>query len=474
MTFQISAGERTLFTGLITVFCTGLSFGNDLTAEEVIKTAKWSAVPLGVGVMAHQAEIQGLFKSNQILSYVIADMNAPGVEIKFPYLSDKRQTTSRMIKEQYPNAVAGINGSYFALYPAKGGHTTYLKAKGEVIPPETKKKPTLRYVEGALVLHEDKRLSEIRKIPSSGWDSLEKNYSDIMANSPLLMKDGSIVGGKFQSFGNHCSSRHPRSAVGITADRKLILMTADGRRKESQGLTCQETAEVMKALGCVEALNLDGGGSTTLYGSGQPFNGVLNYPTDNQKFDHRGERSCANAIAIIAQPLAGKEGGAEAGQNATAQTTGASSAVNSGSAYIIESRSNGKNGNRYRDKGFEDSHIAIKAEGTTPSGGGRVSTDAGAVAEWNPVISAAGKYRVSVTYPALSPSESGMAIYTVNSAAGKQSFEVNQGMQPNTWVPLGVFNFAPNGNGYVQLKGAENSAPGRKIFAGAVKFESVP
>lgn len=436
--------RMTLAAGLIFSATAGWT---DPAVFASLRSASWTETALGDGVVARQARISGIFNSNQIISYVEADLSNPAVKVVFPYLTDKRQTTSQMIKSQYPDAVAGINGTYFALYPAKGGHTTYLKANNEVIPPQGKPNLTARHVEGALVIDQNKRMFNVEKLPSSGWGSLERHYTDIMANAPLLLKDGLIPGGNFKIFGNHCSNRHPRSAVGITADKKLILMTADGRRKESQGLSCRETAIVMQGLGCVAALNLDGGGSTTLYGKGK---GVMNYPTDNKKLDHGGERPCANAIAVISQP----------GQTLAL-----------GADYLIESRPNGINGNRYRDKGFADTSTSVRAPGTSADIGTRIGIEPGAVAEWNPVISAPGKYKVSVSYPVIPPVDATTVIYTVSHAGGKQAFSIDQGMRHNQWITLGTFDFSPTGNGYVQMTAAPTGRSNGKPYAGTVKFE---
>jgi exopolysaccharide biosynthesis protein len=60
-----------------------------------------------------------------------------------------------------------------------------------------------------------------------------------------------------------------------------------------------ELQQVMRWLGCVSALNLDGGGSSTMYIKGEPENGVVNYPSDNKKFDHAGEREVANTVLLV-------------------------------------------------------------------------------------------------------------------------------------------------------------------------------
>lgn len=70
-------------------------------------------------------------------------------------------------------------------------------------------------------------------------------------------------------------SAHPdRSAVGVTADGKIVLFICDGRIDASQGAYMKELGPIMKSLGCVHAMNLDGGGSTGMWVSGA---GMINY-----------------------------------------------------------------------------------------------------------------------------------------------------------------------------------------------------
>jgi exopolysaccharide biosynthesis protein len=63
-------------------------------------------------------------------------------------------------------------------------------------------------------------------------------------------------------------------------------------------MTLNELADLMLVLHCKDAVNLDGGGSTTMCISGKPFNGIVNMPCDNKKFDHEGERAVSDIIII--------------------------------------------------------------------------------------------------------------------------------------------------------------------------------
>ena len=75
---------------------------------------------------------------------------------------------------------------------------------------------------------------------------------------------------------------HPRTAIGVDTDlNRVIIVAVDGRQSHSRGLTLQETAVLLRRLGAEEALNLDGGGSSTMLAreSGEPV-AVVNQPSD--------------------------------------------------------------------------------------------------------------------------------------------------------------------------------------------------
>ena len=92
---------------------------------------------------------------------------------------------------------------------------------------------------------------------------------------------------------------HPRTAVGIDADgRRLLILVVDGRSAASRGYTMVELANMMQALGAENALNLDGGGSTTMVGhtdAGQLS--VLNSPSDGT------QRRVPNGLAVFSNPI---------------------------------------------------------------------------------------------------------------------------------------------------------------------------
>ncbi|MDX2437006.1 MAG: phosphodiester glycosidase family protein [Acidobacteriota bacterium] len=86
-------------------------------------------------------------------------------------------------------------------------------------------------------------------------------------------------------------ARHPRTAAGVRADGTLLFVTVDGRQPEtSVGMSIPELTDLMLELGCVSAINLDGGGSTTMVIEGQ----VVNRPSSSG-----GDRRNADAILLF-------------------------------------------------------------------------------------------------------------------------------------------------------------------------------
>lgn len=85
-------------------------------------------------------------------------------------------------------------------------------------------------------------------------------------------------------------ARHPRTAIGWRPDGKLVLVVVDGRQPASTGMTIEELAALMRELDCTDAMNLDGGGSTTM---------VIRNRIVNRPSDPTGERPVSDALLIV-------------------------------------------------------------------------------------------------------------------------------------------------------------------------------
>ena len=87
----------------------------------------------------------------------------------------------------------------------------------------------------------------------------------IVSGGPYLVKNNEVYVDMTAQKLSAIGGRNPRTAIGYTKDNNLIMLTADGREGASIGLTLFELASLMKEFGCVNAMNLDGGGSTVMY-----------------------------------------------------------------------------------------------------------------------------------------------------------------------------------------------------------------
>jgi exopolysaccharide biosynthesis protein len=85
------------------------------------------------------------------------------------------------------------------------------------------------------------------------------------------------------------NTRHPRSAICVDNLNRVLFVAIDGRYSLSDGLFMSEIADVMQSLGCTNAMNLDGGGSTNLYANGK---------TINRPSDATGPRPVVSAILV--------------------------------------------------------------------------------------------------------------------------------------------------------------------------------
>lgn len=117
--------------------------------------------------------------------------------------------------------------------------------------------------------------------------------TDAVAGWPVLVHDGAPL--PLPSGDTLVTGRHPRTAVGFS-DEYIFLVTVDGRQPGwSDGITLAELADLLLALGAREAVNLDGGGSTTMVvrPPGETELVVANVPSDGA------ERVVANALLVL-------------------------------------------------------------------------------------------------------------------------------------------------------------------------------
>lgn len=230
--------------------------------------------------------------------------------------ADNRESTADFAARL--NAPVAVNGGYFTMNKTPAGHVGLLAIDGNVIEPATRsvsrenvRFPTARAAIGftengkmdiAWVRTEDDGLlawddplentpetAAAEPDPESGnrWQ-----MRDAIGAGPMLIEAGQkqVTSDAEVFFGTSIPLVHPRTAAGYSKDGKLFLLVVDGRQPESRGVSLDELAAMMQDLGAFEALNLDGGGSSTMIADGV----LLNRPGGGEY-----QREVMSAIAVL-------------------------------------------------------------------------------------------------------------------------------------------------------------------------------
>ena len=231
--------------------------------------------------------------------YVEVNERAPEIETTVVMAADenRRETVSSMAARLDASIV--VNGGYFRMDLNPTRHVGLLMIDSVVIQPNIsavtrseQRFPLARAAVGffdggqidvAWVFNRGDSLLEVSRPPAhtpgqpdTGLFNQGRFWPvrEALGGGPSLISGGEIqvTSDEEVFFGTSIPKIHPRTACGYTAEGKLILLVVDGRQEGSRGVDLPELALIMQQLGCVEALNLDGGGSSTLVAGGQLIN----------------------------------------------------------------------------------------------------------------------------------------------------------------------------------------------------------
>ena len=263
--------------------------GADKRDSLLIIKADWKVTTTQEGLTHKQAQIKGLFNSVQSINLIEIPRSA---KMKVGIAGDEgMKRTSQQATEK--GALAAINGTYYNM--VTGNSVCFYKINDQVLDTTTNGEFKSR-VNGAI--REVKGNIEIIDWNKEIEANYKKNKGTVLASGPIMVDNGRI------SDWSKCDkkfieTRHPRSAIFTKKNGTIVFLTVDGRSEgNAAGMSIPELAYLAKILGAEDAINLDGGGSTTLWLKGAPENGVLNYPSDNKLFDHKGERSVSNIFYV--------------------------------------------------------------------------------------------------------------------------------------------------------------------------------
>ena len=216
-----------------------------------------------------------------VIHTLTIDLTTPGLTLGATASSQRKQRTSVFAKAV--NATAATNADFFSYTDY---HTSGLAAGNGAAWSDTTDTATsanlafgpmqVDLIDAATVLAFD-----------SSW------MTGVVSGHPQIIRNGTAI--TTNSSSAACSTRNPRTAIGMTQNRdKLWMFVVDGRTSASVGMLCTEIATYLKALGAYDAINLDGGGSSTMYLKGT---GVVNVPSDGS------ERVVGNHLAVFAPAL---------------------------------------------------------------------------------------------------------------------------------------------------------------------------
>jgi exopolysaccharide biosynthesis protein len=259
----------------------------------VFVNAKWQKTNVAkrTTLITHQFSNKNLFAANQNVSYIVVKNSKRALVFALGFQEKELKTTSAFGAEN--QSIAALNGTFFDV--KNGGSVDYIKVDGKVISTNKlgKNNTRAKHQQAAVVITNGK-LSIKKWDNTTDWEQ-KLTEENVMQSGPLLTLNNVDEVLDTVAFNR---LRHPRTCVGIKANGSVILLTADGRNENAAGMSLFELTKIMRWLGCTSAINLDGGGSTTLWINGFANNGVVNYPTDLKKWDHHGERKVANVILL--------------------------------------------------------------------------------------------------------------------------------------------------------------------------------
>ena len=210
--------------------------------------------------------------------------------------------TSTMGEEA--NAQLAINAAYWAASKKRVTNKplTFVKINGEVMSKTDIR--TVPRVNGLLLMNEQ-GIEIVVSEDAPDYPTLENKlskYDNVLACGPALIDDGKKISYEWTKSGDEILKRkfkshwlrNPRSAIGRDAAGNIYFIVVDGRHQgKAMGMTVEQLTELCSWLGLVDALNLDGGRSSTLWSRKY---GVINYPSANRQFDHEGERRVSSVI----------------------------------------------------------------------------------------------------------------------------------------------------------------------------------
>lgn len=262
-------------------------------AFAALNSVDWGWRPVnGSKVEAGSASVS-VFGAMQTISMVRFPMAEHTLSI---YESDGPAAAVTSSLGEASGALAAINASFF---DKKKLPTEFVKDDGKVVC--TRPANGASRSNGMLRIKDKKgkSIDILTVVDSMSTVKAARGWYEAIVSGPVLMEDGKVVDYSNDTkrlSGTFHTRRHPRTLMGYTKDGWVYFIVVDGRFPgQGEGMTIPDLQSLCKYLGLHEAMNYDGGGSSTLWTKEY---GVINHPYDNRTFDHKGERKVPNALIV--------------------------------------------------------------------------------------------------------------------------------------------------------------------------------
>ena len=194
---------------------------------------------------------------------------------------------SELYVENY-NAVLGVNGDFFNM--GTGEPAGSLVMEGVTYHPNNNKPFFAILDDGTAVIGS-----------GSEWKNYKDRVQEAVSGSAILVRNGRSVVGHSDTY---TGARASRTCAGVTRSGQVILLVVDGRQEPfSCGGSFEELAQIMLDAGCVTAINLDGGGSTTFIAKAEGSDelGVVNSPSDGYM------RNVSSSLMVVSTAVTSNE-----------------------------------------------------------------------------------------------------------------------------------------------------------------------
>lgn len=246
-----------------------------------IKNIEWQEKLIQPGIMLKKCEKVTLYNYPQCISIIEIDTAVAKVDFKIDYSNAGFHPVSVFGRRN--KAIAAINGTYFMTTGASM-YTPwhFIKIDGQKVSNTVTQEFATRAT-GVFTVTDGQADISFWNQDKEATEAGNASYA--LVCGPLLLDDGQDSEiwqpDPTNTSGLSFIGINPRSCVGMTNTGKVIIMTIDGRQPgRAIGMTLNQLQFFAKQMGCTDAMNLDGGGSSALYVAGESNQGIVNVPID--------------------------------------------------------------------------------------------------------------------------------------------------------------------------------------------------